>query len=403
MKSKAIDGLAYVLLFCVLLSSFTRVIPHLPYVPDVAYYGSFAATLLWMVFRGGLTFSYIWVPFLAAIFLSVLVNDIPAYFQVEFRIVAFLAVTFVVGPFLLNPMLDVWKRLLFVHSLTFIRWIVILSFLCKMIGLDIVQGNSGFEGFASQSMLLGPLAGISFIYSLYRFYLYPGFIARYWEAGVTVASFLVVILAGSRAALGSSMLAFAFFYSRLYRHQVMRLGRVLFTVLCLAVLTSGIWWSYTERVREKMEYGEKNGSMTKSRDRLWESRMAEFKAFPVFGVGFASVSMKPPKGTLKTKNSNSGTLEPGSSWLFLLSSMGMVGFLSFFIPFFRILYLLFMKESVGLNGYFLGSLLFLFLFHLFFEGYIIASGAYLCFFLWLLLSECSKIVNINNRYDSIDA
>ena len=95
-------------------------------------------------------------------------------------------------------------------------------------------------------------------------------------------------------------------------------------------------------------------------------------------------------------NQKSGMVEPGSGWLFLLSSMGLVGFLSFFIPFTYSMYSLFRRESVGLNGYFLGSLLFLFFFHLFFEGYLMASGAYLCFFLWLLLSECNKLVNTNN-------
>lgn len=397
MKARAVDSLSHILLFCILLISFTRVVPYLPALPDAFYYGTFMAALLWMVFQGGFVFSYIWLPFLIAIFLSVIVNDIPTYFQVGFRIIAFLAVTFVVGPFLINPIIVIWRRLLFVHSLTFIRWIVIFSFLAWIIKPDLVNGKSGFEGFTNQSMLLGLLSGISFIYSLYRFYLSSQFIGRYLEAGIAIASFVILILAGSRSALGSTMLAAVFFYSRIYRYQVMRLGRVFFTVLCLAVLTSGIWWSYTERLREKMENGEKGGSITKSRDGLWEDRMDEFKAFPFFGVGFAAINMKYSDEGLKSNKANSGTIEPGSSWLFLLSSMGLAGFLSFFIPFFRILYLLFTKESVGLNGYFLGSLLFLFLFHLFFEGYIVASGAYLCLFLWLLLSECGKIVNINNR------
>ena len=45
---------------------------------------------------------------------------------------------------------------------------VILSFLVWIIRPELVQGKSGFEGFANQSMLLGALSGISFIYSLYR-------------------------------------------------------------------------------------------------------------------------------------------------------------------------------------------------------------------------------------------
>ena len=337
-------------------------------------------------------FSYTWLPFLIAIFLSILVNDIPAYYQVGFRLIAFLAVTFVVGPFLVNPMLVVWRRLLFIHSLTFIRWMVILSFLVWIIRPELVQGKSGFEGFANQSMLLGALSGISFIYSLYRFYQSSKFLDRYLEVGIALISLLIMILAGSRSALGSTMVATAFFYSRIYRHHVIKLGKVLFIVLSLAVLTSGFWWVHTERLRSKMELGEKAGSVTMSRDALWEDRKKEFKAFPIFGVGFSTINMKYANGGLHSKT---GTIEPGSSWFFLLSSIGLIGFCSFSIPFFRILYLLFTKESVGVNGYFTGSLLFLFLFHMIFEGYMVASGSYLCFFLWLLLSECNKIINLN--------
>lgn len=157
-------------------------------------------------------------------------------------------------------------------------------------------------------------------------------------------------------------------------------------------LTSAIWWPYTERLREKMTSSKKSGSLTGSRDNLWDDRMREFKAFPVFGVGFATVNMEYIE-TDKKVNKETGTVEPGSGWLFLLSSMGFVGFLSFFIPYTHTLYLLFRRESIGLNGYFLGALLFMFFFHLYFEGYLISAGACLCFFLWLLLSECERITN----------
>ena len=144
-----------------------------------------------------------------------------------------------------------------------------------------------------------------------------------------------------------------------------------------------------------MDSSKKSGSLTLTRNGLWQDRIREFKAFPVFGVGFSTVNMEYVRAEDKV-NQKSGMVEPGSGWLFLLSSMGLVGFLSFFIPFTYSMYSLFRRESVGLNGYFLGSLLFLFFFHLFFEGYLMASGAYLCFFLWLLLSECNKLVNTNN-------
>ena len=285
-----------------------------------------------------------------------------------------------------------WRRLLFVYALAAIRWIVVISFFGWVFRLPFVHGYSGFRGLTNQSMLLGPLAGISMVYSLYRFYLSSTFGERYKEIGIAVISLVVLLLAGSRSALASSVMAAAFFYSRIYRHRVERLARLVFMLAILAVLTAGIWWPYTERIRSKMEGGKIAGSLTGSRDDLWEARMTEFKGFPVFGVGFATV--RPDYAKTNKVNLETGTVEPGSSWLFLLSSMGITGFLAFFIPYLSLMYRMFQRESVGINGHFLGSLLFLFFFHLFFEGYIVSSGAYLCFFLWLLLSECNKVINV---------
>ena len=392
MTTGRLDFIAYALLPCILLMHLTKAIPFLPSLPNAIYYGGFISVFVWLVLRGGLTISYRYFLFLLAALISICVNDISPFFNVWFRFGAFLSLILAVGPLVTSPFLTAWRRLAFTYALVLIRWIVLLSFWGWLFRLNFVHGYSGFRGVTNQSMLLGPLSGISLIYCLYRFYLLPEPVSRYKEIVMAVLSVIVMLLAGSRSALASSMLAVGFFYTRVYRHQVTRLWRIIFTGLCLAVLTSAIWWPYTERLREKMTSSKKSGSLTGSRDNLWDDRMREFKAFPVFGVGFATVNMEYIE-TDKKVNKETGTVEPGSGWLFLLSSMGIVGFLSFFIPYTHTLYLLFRRESIGLNGYFLGALLFMFFFHLYFEGYLISAGAYFCFFLWLLLSECERIKN----------
>ena len=386
------DILSQIALPGVLLLALTKVIPYFYPIPDNVYYAVFLVLFIWFVLRGGLKISYTYIPFLTVLFVSIWVNEIPAYFRVWFRVLAFLSVVFLVGPFFINPNMVAWRRLLFLYTLVAIRWIVIISFFAWVFKLPFIYGYSGFHGLTNQSMLLGPLAGISMVYSLYRFYLSSGICERYKQIGIAVISLVVLLLAGSRSALASSVMATAFFYSRIYRHRVERLARLVFMLAILAVLTAGIWWPYTEKIRSKMEGGKIAGSLTRSRDDLWEARVSEFKGFPIFGVGFATV--KPDYAKTNKVNRETGTIEPGSSWLFLLSSMGITGFLAFFIPYMSFMYRMFQRESVGINGYFLGSLLFLFFFHLFFEGYVVSSGAYLCFFLWLLLSECSKVINV---------
>lgn len=147
-----------------------------------------------------------------------------------------------------------------------------------------------------------------------------------------------------------------------------------------------------------MDSSENVGSLTSSRDRLWEDRIKEFKAFPVFGVGFASYNLNYIQSE-HSINRQSGTVEPGSSWLFLLSSLGLYGFLLFLLPVLYLLYMLYKNSGTGLNGGLVGSIMTLFSVHMLVEGFVVASGSYLCFFLWLSLSEGDQILqNSNNKF-----
>ncbi len=101
-----------------------------------------------------------------------------------------------------------------------------------------------------------------------------------------------------------------------------------------------------------------------------------------------------------------GTIEPGSSWLFLLSSLGLYGFLSFLIPFAYNTYMLYKNLNTGFNGGLLCSIMVLFSVHMLIEGYVVAPGAYLCFLLWLSLSESEQVVwqtNNNNNNKILSA
>lgn len=205
------DILSQIALPGVLLLALTKVIPYFYPIPDNVYYAVFLVLFIWFVLRGGLKISYTYIPFLTVLFVSIWVNEIPAYFRVWFRVLAFLSVVFLVGPFFINPNMVAWRRLLFLYTLVAIRWIVIISFFAWVFKLPFIYGYSGFHGLTNQSMLLGPLAGISMVYSLYRFYLSSGICERYKQIGIAVISLVVLLLAGSRSALASSVMATAFF------------------------------------------------------------------------------------------------------------------------------------------------------------------------------------------------
>lgn len=380
-----------ILFWAVVLVSLTRYINFHLVVPDPIYYGIYLGSFIWLIIRGGVDISRKYIYFIVAIFISVWVNDIPDFFMTPYRMLAFFSLTLLVGPFVVNDRLLRFRRLLFTRSLLVLRWVIIISFILKFAAPGIAMNRSGFAGITFHSMVLSPISGICLLYSLYRFSLATTNVCRAKEMLYIGISFLVLLLSGSRGALGATLAASAFYYIRLYRNQMGKLLKISAFVSMLALSTSSIWWPYTERVRQKMESNENAGGATSSRDRIWQDRMDEFKAFPIFGVGFSSYNLDYVKSK-RTVNKKTGTLEPGSSWLFILSSLGLFGFLALLLPFAYAVYTLYKNLDTGFNGGLLSSILVLFAVHMFVEGYITAAGVYLCFFLWLSLAESEHII-----------
>ena len=391
-----------ILFWIVFLASLTKCVNHFLILPDVVYYGIYLGCFSWLLFRGGMVVNKKYLFFISAVFFSIWLNDIPAFFKVPARVFAFFSLVFMVGPFFVNDRLNGIRRLLFIRTLLVLRWIVLISFLLKFVVPALVTNRSGFCGLTVHSMVLSPLAGICVLYGLYRFHLTEKWQERYKESAYMCISFLVLLLSGSRGALAATVVGFAFFYIRLYRHRMGKLLQTGLFILLLAVSTSTLWWPYTERLRQKTESSRKNGGAAATRERIWQDRIDEFTAFPLFGVGFASYNLDYIQSE-NTIDRQSGTVEPGTSWLFLLSSLGLYGFLSFLLPFAYNIYILYKKLDTGLNGGLLGSMMVLFSVHMLIEGYITASGAYLCFFLWLSLSESEQLLQqtTNKKFLSV--
>lgn len=380
-----------ILFWLVLLASLSKCLNYLIVFPDVIYYGIYLGSFCWMLFREGMIVNKKYLFFISAALFSIWLNDIPDFFRAPFRALAFFSLAFMVGPFFVNERLVSMRRLLFVRTLLILRWVVLISFVLKLVAPALVTDRTGFSGITVHSMVLSPLAGICLLYSLYRIYLSENRKEFYKESIYLCICFLVLLLSGSRGALAATVTAVAFFYFRLYRHRIGRLLQLSLFVLLFAVSTSAIWWPYTERLRQKTESSRKSGGTLSTRERIWQDRLDEFAAFPLFGVGFASYNLDYIQ-SLHTINKESGTLEPGTSWLFLLSSMGIYGFLAFLLPFAYIVYILFKELDTGFNGGFLSSVMVLFSVHMLVEGYVTASGAYLCFLLWLTLSEGEQLL-----------
>ena len=145
----------------------------------------------------------------------------------------------------------------------------------------------------------------------------------------------------------------------------------------LAFSTFSIWGDYTDFVISKFNTGSLENNIIFSRELKWLFRIEEFIKSPFFGVGFGTID----PNSLETFDRQTGTIEPGSSWLSILSMTGLIGFLAFIAMLFR----LYKKRTNSKLYSYLIAYLSFFLIHFVFEGYILASGSLMFFCFWLLL------------------
>ena len=155
-----------------------------------------------------------------------------------------------------------------------------------------------------------------------------------------------------------------------------------FTVLILfvAALTFPIWGNVLNGVIQKNEANLAEGSFIASREDKWNARISEFESSPIIGIGFAAVD--PALDVVGL----GGTIEPGSSWLAVLSMSGIIGgilFLSVFLSGYKACRKMHTDKDALLSG-----LLTLFAVHMIAEGYVFAAGSFLCYLLWLVVGCC---------------
>lgn len=169
--------------------------------------------------------------------------------------------------------------------------------------------------------------------------------------------------------------------------------KYLIVALFLVVISSPVWYPYTEKVREKTEARNAMGGQFSSRDDMWNARKAEFESNPVLGIGFSSVDLKKSSDSVRAN----GGIEPGTSWLFMLSSVGLLGTLFFAILALKpIIKYMFNAKRYPLQLLLVITLLVWRSIHLFAEGYIMAAGDFSFLHVWILIALANVIVD--NKY-----
>ena len=129
-----------------------------------------------------------------------------------------------------------------------------------------------------------------------------------------------------------------------------------------------------------------------TRGHLWSARIEEFASSPAIGVGFQ-------QQRIYRKDTEEKFLEPGSSYLAVLSMTGTFGAIGFAWLAATVFTSLFTRTSAIPGEYkdLLRGWTAFFAVHLVIEGYIFACGSLLCFLFWLTVGCTTSLHQMGRR------
>lgn len=329
--------------------------------------------------------------YLACIF-SIIVNDIQKEFDAINRFISFFFITFLLGPFISSSIFRYFRLKLFLYLSHINIYVCSLSYVFLVSGLH--EGRKmnelygelrpDFAGLYNHSMLLGPFSGFSVLSCIYfftttkkKYYLILAFL-----------SFMSLIVSGSRSALLGFILALFYFIYKINKGQLIKFYKTAMILLLILLLSFPFWAIYLESIIGKFSYGQESGSVTASRDDLWIGRINEFIDNPLFGYGFSRIYISDSNLIFNLR----GNIEPGSSWLAILSMTGIFGFFSFALLYFKMVHKSLFEGKIYSNiHYLIFSLLISNAMYMIFEGSILSSGTLMFCFLWLVLGLSNEI------------
>lgn len=302
------------------------------------------------------------------------------------RLLLFISVLLSVSPLIQNNNARNFRKLLLEVLLIIITALSICSFFTYFLGINLMVRNNTNEyigiaghygGLFDHSMKLGPMASISTLYLLYLGLKRHSKIILIFSALTACA----VLFSASRGSFVAMVIAAMFVFVK-SSHNFNNLLKIFTVSLLLITISYPVWNGALDGLKQKQTANVKAGGTFKSRLAKWDQRMTEFYSSPIYGVGFSSISPH----SKEYWNKKTGTIEPGSSWLSVLSMTGLVGAILFFMFFYKTY--LNIRISNGHDNNIFYVLCVFFLIHMLTEGYIFAAGNPVCVIFWLLIGCC---------------
>jgi len=369
-----------------------------PFLLNFSGYFILAFALLYILSKDGLSIYPVSLISISLISLTTLMSiDLPFAFS---KWALWLLLFLVVGPFFrgqraleLRYLLWKWHRVIMVG-------ITVISFFWIILGLP--SYGKGASGITAHAMLLGPFAALASIYTLSdtftkrkRIYLI-----------LLILSILTCVMSGSRLALigllvGGSLFPVLKLKSRALRSfayaAIAIVGLLAWSWLDISSL-DGLPFFQKQRSLEMFTYEIAQKGLLNTRELLWQSRLEEFKENPLWGIGIGV-----DKYAMARTEYGTIVVEPGSSWLAILSMTGLVGAGSLFV-----LFVFHLKKIIGQWDYLapairaeIAAIGIFWSIHAVAEGWIFAGGSMLCFLFWLWLGNVASFVALRKPRSSL--
>lgn len=356
-----------------------------------ALFGVLGVVTVISLFVQNIKFNKVYLFFFFYLILNIFITNPPSIFNSWNRLLIFILLLLCVSPVIENPKIRYFRRC----SLNLFLWansiFSIVSFFCYFLGINYFKvvegmeyiGGSTFGGLYSHSMLLGPMSGLSTCFLVWNLLTCKVFKYRILLAVSILFCASALLFSASRAATVSTIIGLIFLLFK----QLPSIGKSLKAILiCSGILflTFPFWASFADGLINKNERDIEVGGEFGSRTAKYNTRINEFESSPIIGIGFSSIDPN-----TEDEFGTSGRIEPGSSWLGIMSMTGLIG-LAFVVYFFYQA----LKASIRSNLPFsplLFCLVIWFTVHMFFEGYIYAAGGPLCFIVWLVVGNATDL------------
>ena len=370
--------------------------------PQIIYYGVVIILSLLFILRGKIkrvNISLLCLLFFA--FCSVAINNPPALFQSWERLIIFTVLLLLVSPLIESEALLEFRHKAFKYTLSILTTLSVLSFPCFYLGInfmvldnsDYLTGVGSFGGLYKHSMVLGPTSAISSIFLFSKcLKLSKNDTLKRKLLLVTLLLCTIgsTLLAASRTAVLGLFIVMGVLYIRTYAVNVMKFIKYTLLASVLILTTVPLWVGMFDRVMIKQEQNISTGEGAfASRGLKWGARLYEIEKSPIIGVGFGSIDLN----SGDVYNAENGVIEPGSSWLFVLSSIGLLGFSAFFTFATKRYYMLLRVLNKSVYCATSAGVAFFYALHMVTEGYIFSAGSFSCIIVWLTFGNSTIAID----------